>query len=127
MRPEDGSLPGRRVAQEGLARVRQAVRAASLPVKILLVLAVLVTIVLALSLGARFWDVFVVAALVYGPVAIWREHRAGVASILGAPGGLVGWRTVAAVVARFSSGLVPLLLLPSAGVAVSHLPLLSRR
>ena len=64
MRPEDGSLPGRRMAQEGLARVRQAVRAASLPAKILLVLAVLIIIVLALSLGARFWDLFVVAALV---------------------------------------------------------------
>jgi hypothetical protein len=63
------------MAQEGLARVRQAVRAASLPVKILLVLGVLIIIVLALSLGTRFWDLFVVAALAYGPVAIWREHR----------------------------------------------------
>ena len=127
MRPEDGSLPGRRMAQEGLARVRQAVRAASLPVKILLVLAVLVTIVLALSLGARFWDVFVVAALVYGPVAIWREHRSWVASIFVAAWGLLAVLTVAAVVGRFSSGIVPLLLLPCAAVAVSHLPLLSRR
>src|SRR5580693_5648625 len=127
MRPEDGSLPGRRMAQEGLARVRQAVRAASLPAKILLVLAVLIVIVLALSLGARFWDVFVVAALAYGPVAIWREHRSWVASIFVAAWGLLAIVTVAAVVGRFSSGIVPLLLLPCAAVAVSHLPLLSRR
>src|SRR5580693_5521316 len=127
MRPEDGSLPGRRMAQEGLARVRQAVRAASLPAKILLVLAVLIIIVLALSLGARFWDLFVVAALVYGPVAIWREHRSWVASIFVAAWGLLAVLTVAAVVGRFSSGIVPLLLLPCAAVAVSHLPLLSRR
>jgi SpoVK/Ycf46/Vps4 family AAA+-type ATPase len=127
MRLEDGSLPGRRMAQEGLARVRQAVRAASLPVKILLVLAVLIIIVLALSLGARFWDLFVVAALVYGPVAIWREHRTWVASIFVAAWGLLAIVTVAAVVGRFSSGIVPLLLLPCAAVAVSHLRLLSRR
>jgi SpoVK/Ycf46/Vps4 family AAA+-type ATPase len=127
MRPEDGSLPGRRMAQEGLARVRQAVRAASLPVKILLVLGVLIVIVLALSLGARFWDVFVVAALAYGPVAIWRQHRSWVASVFVAAWGLLAVVTVAAVVGRFSSGIVPLLLLPCAAVAVSHLRLLSRR
>ena len=127
MRPEDRSLPGRRMAQEGLARVRQAVRAASLPVKILLVLGVLIIIVLALSLGTRFWDLFVVAALAYGPVAIWREHRSWVASVFVAAWGLLAIVTVAAVVGRFSSGIVPLLLLPCAAVAVSHLPLLSRR
>jgi SpoVK/Ycf46/Vps4 family AAA+-type ATPase len=127
MRPEDGSLPGRRMAQEGLARARQAVRAASLPVKILLVLGVLIIIVLAFSLGARFWDVFVVAALVYGPVAIWRGHRSWVASVFVAAWGLLAVATVAAVVGRFSSGIVPLLLLPCAAVAVSHLRLLSRR
>jgi SpoVK/Ycf46/Vps4 family AAA+-type ATPase len=127
MRPEDRSLPGRRMAQEGLARARQAVRAASLPVKILLVLGVLIIIVLALSLGTRFWDLFVVAALAYGPVAIWREHRSWVASVFVAAWGLLAIVTVAAVVGRFSSGIVPLLLLPCAAVAVSHLPLLSRR
>ena len=68
-----------------------------------------------------------VAALVYGPVAIWREHRSWVASIFVAAWGLLAVLTVAAVVGRFSSGIVPLLLLPCAAVAVSHLPLLSRR
>ena len=127
MRPEDGSLPGRRMAQEGLARVRQAVRSASLPVKILLVLAVLIIIVLALALGARFWDLLVVAALVYGPVAVWRGHRSWVASVFVGAWGLAAILAIAAVAGRFSSGVVPLLLLPCAAVAVSHLRVLSRR
>ena len=127
MRPVYGSLPGRRMAQEGLARVRQAVRSASLPVKILLVLAVLIIIVLALSLGARFWDLLVVAALAYGPVAVWRGHRSWVASVFVAAWGLVAVLAIAAVAGRFSSGIVPLLLLPCAAVAVSHLQVLSRR
>ena len=97
MRPVYGSLPGRRMAQEGLARVRQAARSASLPVKILLVLAVLVIIVLALSLGARFWDLLVVAALAYGPVAVWRGHRSWVASVFVAAWGLMAVLAIAAV------------------------------
>jgi len=127
MRPEDGSLPGRRMAQEGLARVRQAVRSASLPVKILLVLAILIIIVLAAGLGPRFWDLFVVAALVYGPVAVWRGHRTWLASVFVAAWGLVAVLAIAAVAGRFSSGIVPLALLPCAAVPVSHLRLLSRR
>ena len=127
MRPVYGSLPGRRMAQEGLARVRQAVRSASLPVKILLVLAALAVIVLALGLGARFWDLLVVAALAYGPVAVWRGHRSWLASVFVAAWGLVGVLAIAAVAGRFSSGIVPLLLLPCAAVAVSHLRVLSRR
>ena len=127
MRPEDGSLPGRRMAQEGLARVRQAVRSASLPVKILLVLAVLIIIVLAAGLGPRFWDLFVVAALVYGPVAVWRGHRTWLASVFVAAWGVVAVLAIAAVAGRFSSGIAPLALLPCAAVPVSHLRLLSRR
>ena len=127
MRPVYGSLPGRRMAQEGLARVRQAVRSASLPAKILLVLAVLIIIVLAVGLGARFWDLLVVAALVYGPVAVWRGHRSWMASVFVAAWGLVAVLAIAAVAGRFSSGIVPLLLLPCAAVAVSHLQVLSRR
>ncbi len=127
MRPEDGSLPGRRMAQEGLARVRQAVRSASLPVKILLVLAVLIIVVLALALGARFWDLFVLAALVYGPVAVWRGHRSWVASVFVAAWGVMAVLAIAAVAGRFSSGIVPLVLLPCAAAAAAHLPVLSRR
>jgi SpoVK/Ycf46/Vps4 family AAA+-type ATPase len=115
------------MAQEGLARVRQAVRSASLPVKILLVLAMLIIIVLALSLGARFWDLLVVAALVYGPVAVWRGHRSWVASVFVGAWGLAAVLAIAAIAGRLSSGVVPLLLLPCAAVAVSHLRVLSRR
>ena len=127
MRPVDKSLPGRRMAQEGLARVRQAARSASLPVKILLVLAAAIIIVLALGLGARFWDLLVVAAMGYGPVAVWRGHRSWLASVFVAAWGLVAILAIAAVAGRFSSGIVPLLLLPCAAVAVSHLGVLSRR
>jgi SpoVK/Ycf46/Vps4 family AAA+-type ATPase len=115
------------MAQEGLARVRQAVRSASLRVKILLVLAVLVIIVLALGLGGRFWDLVVVAGLGYGPVAVWRGHRSWLASVFVAAWGLVAILAIAAVTGRFSSGIVPLLLLPCAAAAVSHVPVLSRR
>jgi SpoVK/Ycf46/Vps4 family AAA+-type ATPase len=115
------------MAQEGLARVRQAVRSASLPVKILLVLAVLIIVVLALGLGARVWDVFLLAALIYGPVAVWRGHRLWVASVFVAGWGLVAVLTIAAVAGRFNSGIVPLALLPCAAAAASHLPVLSRR
>src|ERR1700687_6250962 len=100
MRPVYGSLPGRRMAQEGLARVRHAVRSASLPVKILLVLAVLITIVLAVGLGARFWDLLVVAALLYGPVAAWRGHRSWIASVFVAALGLVAVLGLAGVGGR---------------------------
>ncbi len=127
MRPVDRSLPGRRMAQEGLARVRQAAHSASLPVKILLVLAAAVIIVLAVSLGTRFWDLLVVAALAYGPVAIWRGHRSWLASVFVAAWGLVAVLAIAAVAGRLSSSIVPLLLLPCAAVAVSHLRVLSRR
>jgi SpoVK/Ycf46/Vps4 family AAA+-type ATPase len=115
------------MAQEGLARVRQAIRSASLRVKILLVLSLLIIVVLALGLGARFWDLLVVAALVYGPVAVWRGHRSWMASVFVAAWGLVAILAIAAVAGRFSSGIVPLLLLPCAAVAVSHLRVLSRR
>ncbi|HEY5353177.1 MAG TPA: AAA family ATPase [Streptosporangiaceae bacterium] len=107
--------------------MRQAVRSASLPVKILLVLAILIIIVLAAGLGPRFWDLFVVAALVYGPVAVWRGHRTWLASVFVAAWGLVAVLAIAAVAGRFSSGIVPLALLPCAAVPVSHLRLLSRR
>jgi len=115
------------MAQEGLARVRQAVRSASLPVKILLVLAVLIIVVLALGLGARFWDLLLLAALIYGPVAVWRGHRSWVASVFVAAWGVVAVLAIAAVAGRFSSGIVPLVLLPCAAAAAAHLPVLSRR
>ena len=49
------------------------------------------------------------------------------ASVFVAAWGLVAVLAIAAVAGRFSSGIVPLLLLPCAAVAVSHLRVLSRR
>ena len=96
MRPDDGSLPGRRMAQEGLARVRQAVLAAPLPVKILLVSALVLFVVLSFSLGARVWDVVVLVVLGYGPYALWRGQTSVVASVLVGIWGVVAILAVAA-------------------------------
>ena len=127
MRPDDGSLPGRRMAQEGLARVRQAVLAAPLPVKILLVSALVLFIVLSFSLGARVWDVVVLVVLGCGPYALWRGRTSLAASMLVGLWGVVAILAVAAVTNRVGAGTVPLLLLPCAAVAAAHAPALSRR
>ncbi len=127
MRPDDGSLPGRRMAQEGLARVRQAVLAAPLPVKILLVSALVLFVVLSFSLGARVWDVVVLVVLGYGPYALWRGRTSVAASVLVGIWGVVAILAVAAVTSRVGAGTVPLLLLPAAAVAAAHAPALSRR
>ena len=104
MRPDDGSLPGRRMAQEGLARVRQAVLAAPLPVKILLVSALVLFVVLSFSLGARVWDVVVLVVLGYGPYALWRGRTSVVASVLVGIWGMVAILAVAAVTNRVGAG-----------------------
>jgi SpoVK/Ycf46/Vps4 family AAA+-type ATPase len=127
MRPDDGSLPGRRMAQEGFARARQAVAAASLPVKILLVIALLIIVVLGFSLGPRVLDLLVLIAIGYGPVAVWRGSTSVVASVFVAAWGVAAVLAVAAVSNRLGAGVVPLLLLPCAAVAVGHIPALSRR
>ena len=97
MRPDDGSLPGRRMAQEGLARVRQAVLAAPLPVKILLVSALVLFVVLSFSLGARVWDVVVLVVLGYGPYALWRGRTSVAASVLVGIWGVVAILAVAEI------------------------------
>jgi len=127
MRPDDGSLPGRRMAQEGLARARQTVREAPLPVKILLVVALLIIVVLAFSLGPRVLDLLIVVAIGYGPVAVWRGSMSWVASVFVAAWGVVAGLAVAAVAGRLGAGIVPLLLLPCAAVPAAHIPALSRR
>ncbi|MGP8000329.1 MAG: AAA family ATPase [Streptosporangiaceae bacterium] len=127
MRPDDGSLPGRRMAQEGLARARQAVRTAPLPVKILLVVALLIIVVLAFSLGPRVLDLLILIGIGYGPVAVWRGSTSVLASVFVAAWGLVAVLVVAAVANRLGSGIVPLLLLPAAAVPAAHLRALTRR
>ncbi|HEU5418007.1 MAG TPA: AAA family ATPase [Streptosporangiaceae bacterium] len=62
------SLPGRRVAQDGLARLRQSFAAAPLPLKIILVIALCVFVAPATAI-AMF------AGLVYAPYALWAGRR----------------------------------------------------
>ncbi|HUY45248.1 MAG TPA: AAA family ATPase [Streptosporangiaceae bacterium] len=107
--------------------MRQAVHTAPLPVKVLLVSALLILVVLAFSFGARVWDLIVVVALGYGPVAVWRGQRTLAASVFVAVWGLVAVLAIAAVANRFGSGIVPLLLLPCAAVPAAHARVLSRR
>ncbi|HZC40339.1 MAG TPA: hypothetical protein VE343_06660, partial [Streptosporangiaceae bacterium] len=69
------------MAREWLARIRHSARAAPLPVKLVLILVVLTVVVLAAMLPAQVADALLVAALLYGPVAVWRGHRSLTASI----------------------------------------------
>jgi hypothetical protein len=62
------SLPGRRVAQDGLARLRRSFAAAPLPLKIILVVALCVFVPPAAAI-AMF------AGLVYAPYALWAGRR----------------------------------------------------
>jgi SpoVK/Ycf46/Vps4 family AAA+-type ATPase len=116
MRPNDGSLPGRQMAQERLAAVRRTLAAAPLPVKILLVAALVV-------LGVFAALPLIVAAFIYAPIAVFAGHRSVVASLAVAVWGL-------AVVSGFSGGyrssLAPLMLLPFAMVAAAHARPLAR-
>jgi SpoVK/Ycf46/Vps4 family AAA+-type ATPase len=127
MRPDDGSLPGRRMAQEKLAHARQAIGAAPLPVKILLVIGLLIIVVLGFSLGPRVFDLLLLIAIGYGPVAVWRGSTSVFASVFVAAWGVAAVLTVAAVSNRLGAGIVPLLLVPCAAVAAGHAKQLSRR
>src|ERR1700684_111455 len=62
MRPNDGSPPGRQMAQERLSAVRRMLAVAPLPVKILLVAALLL-------LGVFAAPFLIVAAFIYAPIA----------------------------------------------------------
>lgn len=126
MRPDDGSLPGRRMARQRFDRVRAAVRAFPLPVKIVLVLAMLAVAVVASALPARVGDLLLVAAGCYGPVAVWRKQRSVFASLGVAAWGLAVTLSVAALKPPVGLSVVPLLLLPFAVVAAAHAPLLAR-
>jgi SpoVK/Ycf46/Vps4 family AAA+-type ATPase len=117
MRPNDGSPPGRQMAQERLAAVRRALAVAPLPVKILLVAALLL-------LGVFATPFLIVAAFIYAPVAVFAGHRSLVASLAVAVWGL-------AVISGFSgsnrTAIAPLMLLPFGMVAGAHARPLSRQ
>ena len=120
MRQEDGPLPDRGMARQRIDRVRSAIRSAPLPVKIVLVMAVLAAAVVASALPARVGDLVLILALCYGPVAIWRKQRSVFASLGVAAWGLAAILLVAALTPPLTFWIVPLLLLPFAVVAVAH-------
>src|SRR6266566_9868878 len=126
LRPDDGPPPDRRTARQRLDRVRSAVRSAPLPVKIVLVLALLAAAVVASALPARVGDLVLLLALCYGPIAVWRKQRSIFASLGVAAWGLAVILIVAALTPPVTFWLVPLLLLPFAVVAVAHSPPLAR-
>jgi len=127
MRPDDGPSPDRRTARQWLDRIRTAIGTAPLPVKILLVLALLAAAAIAAYLPAQVGDLILVLALGYGPVALWRKQRSVVASLAVAAWGLAAILFVAALTPPLTAGLIPLLLLPFAVVAAAHAPVLARR
>jgi len=126
MRSDDGHLPDRLTARQRVDRIRAAVRTAPLPVKIVLVLAVLAAAVVASALPARVGDFVLLLALGYGPVAVWRKQRSVFASLGVAAWGLAAILFVAALTPPVTIAIVPLLLLPFAVVAAAHSPPLAR-
>src|SRR6516164_3452829 len=113
MRPDDGPSPDRRTARQWLDRIRTAIGTAPLPVKILLVLALLAAAAIAAYLPAQVGDLILVLALGYGPVALWRKQRSVIASLAVAAWGLAAILFVAALTPPLTAGLIPLLLLRS--------------
>ncbi len=126
MRPNDGSRPATRMARERIDRFRAALRAAPLPVRILLVAAVLAIIAAASLIPARLADLLVIAALAYGPVAVFRGMRSVVASLGVAVWGLAAILVVAGLTPPLTVAITPLLVLPFVVVAVAHTPVLAR-
>ena len=126
MRSDDGHLPDRRMTRQRVDHIRATVRSAPLPVKIVLVMAVLAAAVVASALPARVGDFVLLAALCYGPIAIWRKQRSVFASLGVAAWGLAAILFVAALTPPVTISIVPLLLLPFAVVAAAHLPPLAR-
>jgi SpoVK/Ycf46/Vps4 family AAA+-type ATPase len=110
------SLPGREVVRGWLARIRQGVAAAPLPVKVLLVIALCVVAVPAVSIA-------LFASLAYAPYALWTGERSAFGSVSVAVWGV-------AVVAALAHGVDEprylLLLLPPAVAVLSNVGVLGR-
>jgi SpoVK/Ycf46/Vps4 family AAA+-type ATPase len=127
MRPNEGPGPATRTARERLDQVRDALRAAPTPVKVVLVAAVLALVIFVPFLKVRLADLIVVIPLLYGPYAVWRGRTSLLASI---GVGLWGIAVVTAVAVKLQGGsadFVPFLLLPVAVVAAAHAPVLARQ
>jgi hypothetical protein len=110
------------MAKQRLARAGRSLRAAPPPARIALVIAVLVAVMLAPALPARVAGLLLVAALAYGPVAVWRRRRSLAASFAVAAWGLAAILLVAAAAPPVTLAIAPLLLLPFGLVAAAHAP-----
>src|SRR5215470_4773934 len=126
MRPDDGPSPGKGMARQRLDRVRAAIRIAPLPVKIMLVAALLAAAALASAVPGWVGSLVLLLALCYGPIAVWRKQRSVFASLGVAAWGLAAILYVAELRPPITVSLFPLLLLPFAVVAAAHAPVLAR-
>ena len=122
MRTDEGSLslPGRRMVQGGVTRIRRTFSAAPLLLKIVMLGALI--LLLPFGLGILL-PVLLLAALVYAPVAVAGAHRTVLASLAVAVWGLA---FVSGVSGGYKPWLALLLLLPFAVVAAAHAGTLGR-
>ena len=122
MRTDQGSLslPGRRIVQGGVTRIRRIFSAAPLLLKVLM----LAALVLLLPFGlAIVFPVLLLAALVYAPFAVSAAHRTVLASLSVAVWGLA---FVSGVSGGYRPWLALLLLLPFVVVLAAHAGTLGR-
>src|SRR5215472_14968216 len=126
MPPNDGSGQAMQVARERIDLLRQKLREAPAPVKVIGVVAVLVLVVMTPFLWGRVAYLIVVVPLLYGPVAVVRRSRSVLASV---GVGLWGLAIVSIAAAKFeqnSLDVVPLLLLIVGVVLAAHARPLAR-
>jgi SpoVK/Ycf46/Vps4 family AAA+-type ATPase len=120
MPPNDGSGQAMQVARERIDLLRQKLREAPAPVKVIGVVAVLVLVVMTPFLWGRVAYLIVLVPLLYGPVAVVRRSRSVLASV---GVGLWGLAIISIAAAKFeqnSLDVVPLLLLPVGVVLAAH-------
>src|SRR5215472_17127095 len=111
MPPDDGSGQATQVARERIDLLRQKLRAAPAPVKVVGVAAVLVLVVMTPFLWGRLAYLLILIPLRQGPLAVVRGSRSVIASV---GVGLWGLVIISTVAAKLQQGrdVVPLLLLP---------------
>jgi SpoVK/Ycf46/Vps4 family AAA+-type ATPase len=115
MRPNDGSRPVMSMARERVDHFREVLRAAPVPVKGVLLLALLAATIF-------LFPFVLLAALIYGPVAVWQGRRSVIAALSVAVWGLA----VIVAVGKSSQSLLLLDVLPFVVTALAFLPPLAR-
>jgi SpoVK/Ycf46/Vps4 family AAA+-type ATPase len=114
------SLPGQRLVQGGLSRIRRGFAAAPLLIKILMLAALVFVFPTALAV---LIPVALLAALIYAPFAVWAAQRTVLASLAVAVWGLA---VVSGLSGAYRPWLALLLLLPFVVVAAAHQGTLGR-